>query len=74
MIFELDQKRAGDWDRFHVRKLGLRMQRRKLDSLLALVPELKRVADAKSAAEETTYLKVMRQDEQLRATLIALGS
>jgi len=74
MIFELDEKRAGDWDRFHVRKLGLRIQRRKLPSLLALVPELKRVADAKNAAEEITYLQVMRQDEQLRATLIALGS
>ena len=74
MIFELEEKRAGAWDRFHVRNLGLRIQRRKLASLLALVPELKRVADAKSAAEETTYLEVMRQDEQLRATLIALGS
>ena len=74
MIFELEQNRAGDWDRFHVRKLGLRMQRRKLGSVFELVPELKRVADAKNAAEEVTYLQAMRRHERLRATLIALGS
>ena len=74
MILELDRERAGDWDRFHVRTLGLKLQRRKLASLFELVPGLKRLAQAKNAAEEITYLKVMRRDERLRATLIALGS
>jgi hypothetical protein len=27
MIFELDQSRAGDWDRFQIRKLGFRVLR-----------------------------------------------
>jgi len=74
MIFELDEKRAGDWDRFELRKLGFRLQQRKLGSVLELVPELKQVAHAKNAAEETTYLKQMRRHERLRATLIRLGS
>ena len=74
MIFELDEKRAGNWDRFELRKLGFRLQRRKLGSLFELVPDLKEVAHAKNAAEETTYLKLMRRHERLRATIIALGS
>ena len=74
MIFELDEKRAGDWDRFELRKVGFRLQQRKLGSVLDLVPELKEVAHAKNAAEETTYLKLMRRHERLRATLIKLGS
>jgi hypothetical protein len=74
MIFELDKKRAGDWDKFQVRKIGLRMQQRKLDSLLSLVPDFKRLIDAKNAAEETTYLKSMRQHEGLRTQIIKLGS
>jgi hypothetical protein len=28
MIFELDESRSGDWDRFQVRNIGLRVQRR----------------------------------------------
>ena len=82
MIFELDQKRAGDWDNFQVRKIGFRMQGRGFESLLSLVPDwsgdekqrLKRIVDAKSAAEETTYLKLMREHERLRAAIIKLGS
>jgi len=27
MIFELDEKRIGDWDRFQIRKIGFKMQR-----------------------------------------------
>lgn len=85
MIFELDQKRTGDWDRFQVRKIGLRMQGRKFDSLQSLVPDrhywttaeqqlLKRIVSAKDAAEETTYLKLMQQHQSLRAAIIRLGS
>jgi hypothetical protein len=74
MIFELDQTRAGDWDRFQVRKIGLQMQRRKVASLSALAPDFKLVADAKSAAEEITYLQVMRENERLRREMIKLGS
>ena len=27
MIFELDEERRGDWDRFQVRKIGFKAQR-----------------------------------------------
>jgi hypothetical protein len=85
MIFELDQKRVGNWDQFQVRKIGLRMQGRKFESLLSLVPgwsrwraveqeRLKRIIRAKGDAEETTYLKLMRRHERLRAEIIKLGS
>ena len=84
MIFELDEKRAGDWDRFQVRKIGLRMQGRKFESLASLIREarwtadenrmLERIVRAKRAAEEITYLKLMRRHERLRAEIIKLGS
>ena len=85
MIFELDQQRAGDWDRFHIRKIGLRTQGRKFESLTSLVKNLSsrsaaekqlldRIVRAKSAAEETTYLELMRRHERLRAEIIKLGS
>ncbi|HEY3579255.1 MAG TPA: hypothetical protein VGK82_01890, partial [Pyrinomonadaceae bacterium] len=85
MIFELDRDRAGEWDRFQVRKIGLRTQRQKFESLFSLVRDLprwstqekqllERIVRAKSAAEETTYLKLMRRHARLRATLIRLGS
>lgn len=82
MIYELDQKRAGDWDNFQVRKIGFRVQGRKFDSLLSLVPDwttdekqtLKQIVRAKSEAEETNYLKLMRRHERLRTEVIKLGS
>jgi hypothetical protein len=74
MIFELDRTRAGDWDRFQLRKIGLQMRRRNVHSLLSLAPNFKNVLRAKSAAEETTYLKLMRQNERLRTQIIKLGS
>lgn len=85
MIFELDKSRVGDWDRFQVRKIGLRTQKRKFESLLSIVSDsnrwspgerdlLKRIVRAKEAAEETTYLKLMRRHERLRLELIKLGS
>lgn len=85
MIFELNQKFAGEWDRFQVRKIGLRTQGRKFESLFSLVRDLprwsvqekqllKRIVQAKSAAEETTYLKLMQRHERLRREIIRLGS
>jgi hypothetical protein len=85
MIFELDRHRAGEWDRFQVRKIGLRRQRQKFESLFSLIRDLdrwtadekqllERVVRAKSAAEETTYLELMRGHERLRTEIINLGS
>jgi len=84
MIFELDQKRAGDWDRFHIRKIGLRMPGLKFESLASLLPTaswssherqmLEQIVRAKSADEEATYLKLMSRHERLRAEIIKLGT
>jgi hypothetical protein len=82
MIFELDQKRAGDWDTFEVRQIGFRMQGRKFESLLSLAPDwtasekqlLEHIIGAKNAPEETAYLNLMRKHERLRTEIIKLGS
>jgi hypothetical protein len=85
MISELDQNKAGDWDRFQVRNIGLRMQRQKFASLSSLVTDWKqwsasekqmlhRIVEAKSGTEETAYLKSMQQHERLRTEIIKLGS
>jgi hypothetical protein len=78
MIFEMDQSKAGDWDGFAVRKIGLRMQGKKFASLLSLLPKadplLRRIVQAKRAPEETSYLKLMRKHEPLRTRIIDLGS
>jgi len=69
MIFELDEKRRGDWDNFQVRKIGFKAQRVK--NLLSL---MRSVAKAKLAPEEVTYLRLMQKDEKLRRAIIKLGS
>jgi len=85
MIFELDRNCAGEWDRFQVRKIGLRSQRRRFESLVSLIDDLsrwsaqeqqllERIVRAKSAAEETSYLKLMQRHERLRTAIINLGS
>ncbi len=65
MIFELDPKRRGDWDRFQVRRIGFKAQRMK--NVLSL-------AKAKLSPEEVTYLRLMQKDEKLRREIIKLGS
>jgi hypothetical protein len=69
MIFELEQERSGDWDRFHVRNIGLKGQTARLFSL---IPE--EIARAKQAAEEVTYLRLAQKNPRLRAAVIKLGS
>lgn len=74
MIFELDQRYVGDWDRFQVRNIGLRMQRRKAEALSDLAAAFELLSEAKNAPEETTYLELMRRDATLRKQIIRLGS
>ena len=45
MIFELDQTRTGDWDRFHLRNIGMAVQRRMAEKFSG---------DADRMREETT--------------------
>ena len=90
MILELERGRRGDWDRFQVRKIGLKAQQvnktaSDLELVLSLIPDLSRWSDeerreigrivqAKTASEEVTYLRLMQQHERLRSAIIQLGS
>ena len=121
MIFELDKTRSGDWDRFQVRNIGLRVQRRMAASYdgdaenfsAAAVAKLMRtlgatsdhartsafsdfavalslvnmrewsaaekralgeIIQAKAAADESRYLKLMQKHARLRRAMIELGS
>ena len=84
MVFELNKERAGDWDRFQVRKIGFKAARQKANHFSELLDLrdwsaddrrlLERVVQAKSSAEETTYLKLMRRHERFRREIINLGS
>ena len=69
MIFELDHKRHGDWDRFQVRRIGFKAQRMK--NVLSM---MRGVAKAKLGPEEVRYLRLMQKDERLRKAIIKLGS
>ena len=69
MIFELDEKRRGDWDGFQVRRIGFKAQRdQKVLSLM------RKIAKAKHCPEEVSYLRLMQKDEKLRSAIIKLGS
>jgi hypothetical protein len=69
MIFELDERRRGDWDQFQVRKIGFKAQRDK--NVLSMIRKL---TQAKLGPEEVTYLRRMQKDEKLRSAIIKLGS
>jgi hypothetical protein len=71
MIFQMRGTENHDWDRFHIRNIGFRLKGKR-EALLSLLPE--QIIRAKSAPEETTYLRLMQKDKQLRRKLIALGS
>ncbi|HET8781687.1 MAG TPA: hypothetical protein VFM63_04695 [Pyrinomonadaceae bacterium] len=71
MIFQLSGTENHDWDRFQIRNIGFKLKG-KLESWLALLPEP--IVRAKSAAEETTYLRLMQEDKRLRQRIIELGS
>jgi len=69
MIFELDEERRGDWDRFQVRQIGFKAQQDK--NVLSMIRKL---TQAKLGPEEVTYLRRMQKDEKLRSAIIKLGS
>jgi hypothetical protein len=83
MIFELNEEQAGDWDRFHIRKIGLKAQRHQAKHFTELLNlgtwtnaekrMLKEIVRAKTSPEETMYLKLMRRHERLRREIIQLG-
>ena len=84
MVFELDERHVGDWDRFQIRKVGFKAQRQKAKDFTQLLnlkswsarekELLARIVRAKTGAEETAYLKLMRRHERLRREIIRLGA
>ena len=71
MILELDARRAGDWDRFQIRKIGFKAQRGLSAEEQQALSELSK---AKLSREEVTYLKLIQRNERLRSLIIKLGS
>jgi hypothetical protein len=71
MIFQLRGTENNDWNYFQIRNIGFKSEGQ-LGSVLSLMPE--RLIRAKSAAEETTYLRLMQKDKRLRKKIIELGS
>jgi hypothetical protein len=71
MIFQLRGTENHDWDHFQIRNIGFKLKGKR-EPLLSLFPE--RIVRAKSAAEETTYLRLMQKDKELRQQIIKLGS
>jgi len=71
MIFEMNDNRRGDWDRFQIRKIGFKAQRGFSEHENEA---LARMVEAKASSEEVTYLKLMQKDEGLRSAIIKLGS
>jgi hypothetical protein len=71
MIFQLRGTENHDWDRFQIRNIGFKLEGQ-LKPLLSLFPDW--LIRAKSVAEESTYLRLMQKDKQLRQQIIELGS
>lgn len=71
MILELDARRAGDWDRFQIRKIGFKAQRGLNAEETQALSDLSR---AKGSREEVTYLRSTQRNERLRSVIIKLGS
>lgn len=120
MIYEMPVAQRGAWDRFHIRNLGLAVQRRmaeryhgdsdriqnasvlavsralgvrpssdaackNLSAVLALVPGLARwtneekeavarIIRAKTAPDESRYVRLLQQHPRLRGAMLRLGS
>ena len=71
MIFQLSGTENHDWDQFQIRNIGFKLKG-KLESVQSLLPD--QIVRAKSAPEETTYLRLMQKDQRLRKQIIKLGS
>jgi len=66
MIFQMRGTENHDWDNFEVRRIGFNFKGEQL------LPD--EIVRAKKATEETTYLRLMQKDRELRRRLIDLGS
>lgn len=71
MIFQMRGTENHDWDRFEVRNIGFRLTETR-KTLSSLLPQ--QIIRAKAAPEETTYLRLLQKNHDLRRQLIDLGS
>jgi len=65
MLYEIPGSRAGDWDRFETRRAAMALH------ASPFTPAIQR---AKSAPEESTYVRALQQDPALRRRILKLGS
>ena len=65
MLYELPGTRAGDWDNFEIRRVAMAVPR---------PPFPVRIERAKRAPLESSYVRLLQQDPQLRKAIIRLGS
>ena len=65
MIYEMPGTRAGDWDNFEIRRAAMAVDR---------PPFPARVEHAKRAPLESSYVRLLQQQPQLRKTIIRLSS
>ncbi|HEX3184135.1 MAG TPA: hypothetical protein VHQ94_05030 [Pyrinomonadaceae bacterium] len=71
MIFQLRGTENNDWNDFQIRNIGFKAQGQ-LEPVLSLFPD--RIRRAKTATEETTYLRQMQKDKRLRKEILKHGS
>ncbi|HEX6893703.1 MAG TPA: hypothetical protein VF146_00435, partial [Bryobacteraceae bacterium] len=65
MLYELPGTPGGDWDDFEIRRVAMRVDE---------PPFPQRVERAKRAALESAYIRLMREDQPLRRSILRLGS
>ncbi|HLG98067.1 MAG TPA: hypothetical protein VKX49_17255 [Bryobacteraceae bacterium] len=65
MLYEMPLTRSGDWDRFEIRRVAMRVEQ---------PPFPARMERAKRAALESVYVRQLQRELQLRRSVIRLGS
>ncbi|HEV2448080.1 MAG TPA: hypothetical protein VGS58_19250 [Candidatus Sulfopaludibacter sp.] len=65
MLYEMPGTRPGDWDNFEIRRVAMAVTR---------PPFPVRIERAKRAPLESSYVRLLQQDQQLRKAIIRLGS
>jgi hypothetical protein len=65
MIYDLPGTRQGDWDRFEIRRAAMALQP---------PPFPPRIAKAKRAPLEATFIRLLQKDAKLRKKMLRFGS
>ena len=65
MLFEMPGTRSGDWDNFEVRRAAMALND---------PPFPPKIEQAKRAAVESKYIRLLQREPKLRRAIIRLGS